>query len=143
MRIFLVASAVVILAAMPAAAQMLGRDPSAMLDKADADHDGRISRAEFVAARAADLARLDRNGDGVISRADFGRILKFRPKAATRIDAMIAALDGDHDGKVTQAEIAAAPTLLFDRADADHDGFVDKTERTQLRTLMQQMKSAG
>lgn len=143
MRTFLVIAAAATLGVFPASAQMMGRDPTAMIEKADADHDGRISRAEFVAARAADLAKLDRNGDGVISRADFGRILKFRPKAGTRIDAMIAALDGDHDGKVTQAEIAAAPTLLFDRADADHDGYVDKAELTQLRTLMQQMKSAG
>jgi Ca2+-binding EF-hand superfamily protein len=82
---------------------------------------------------------MDRNGDGAVSRSDFGRIVKFRPQAAERIDMMIAEMDTNHDGKVTQAELAAAPTLLFDRADADHDGFIDKTELTQLRTMMQQM----
>ncbi|WP_404710251.1 EF-hand domain-containing protein [Sphingomonas sp. MMS24-J13] len=143
MRTFLLATAAATLVAIPASARMPGRDPAAMLDKADTDHDGRISRAEFIAARAADFARLDRNGDGVISRLDFTRILKFRPQAAARIDAMIAAMDSDHDGKVTRAELAAAPPLLFDRADADHDNFVDKAELAQLRTMMQQMKPGG
>jgi Ca2+-binding EF-hand superfamily protein len=143
MRTFLFAAAVATLGAIPASAQLMGRDPAAMLDKADTDHDGRISRAEFVAARAANFAKFDRNGDGVITRDDFSRILKFRPQAATRIDAMMAEMDTNHDGKVTQAELAAAPTLLFDRADTNHDGFVDKTELARLRAMMQQMKQGN
>ena len=133
-------AAIAVAGAMPTAAQIMGRDPAAMLEKADTDGDGRISRAEFVAARTANFAKFDRNGDGVITRDDFSSILKFRPQAATRIDAMMAEMDTDHDGKVTRAEFATAPTLLFDRADANHDGFVDKAELTQLRTMMQQMK---
>lgn len=124
----------------PASAQMMGRDPAAMLDHADKDGDGRISRDEFIAARAATFAKFDRNGDGVITRDDFKRILKFRRQAATRIDAMFAEMDADHDGRITRAELAAAPTLLFDRADSNHDGFVDKTELAGLRAAMQQMR---
>jgi hypothetical protein len=126
--------------AMPATAQMMGRDPAAMLDKADTDHDGRISRAEFVAARAGSFAKMDRNGDGAVSRSDFGRLLKLRPQAGDRLDMMIAEMDANHDGKITQAEVIAAPTLLFDRADADHDGFIDQAELARLRTMMQQFK---
>ncbi|MCC1493843.1 EF-hand domain-containing protein [Cognatishimia sp. F0-27] len=39
----------------------------------DADADGRVSRAEFLARSADWLAMLDRNGDGHVTGADFGR----------------------------------------------------------------------
>ncbi|MDE1917058.1 MAG: EF-hand domain-containing protein [Sphingomonadales bacterium] len=124
--------------AAPLAAQGL-RDPAAMFDEADANHDGRISRAEFQAARLARFARMDRNGDGVISREDFTRLIAFRPQAASRIEAMIAEGDLNHDGKVTREEMAHAPMRVFDMADANHDGYVDQAElaaaRTRLRTM--------
>ncbi|WP_293972527.1 EF-hand domain-containing protein [Sphingomonas sp.] len=124
--------------AFPAAAQGL-RDPAALLASADADHDGRISRSEFQAARLAQFDRFDRNGDGVISRADFGRIVSMRPQAGARIDALIAEADLDHDSKVTRDELAHAPARIFDEADINHDGFVDQTEleaaRARLRTM--------
>jgi Ca2+-binding EF-hand superfamily protein len=114
--------------AKPAEAQTGGR-MSAMLDNADTDHDGRITRAEFIQARKAMFDKLDRNHDGVVSRDDFGRLRRFKPKAADKIDLFIKATDADHDGRVTRAELDAAPTTLFDRMDANHDGAIDDTER--------------
>jgi hypothetical protein len=104
------------------------RDPAAAFAGADANKDGRISRAEFVAARQARFARFDRNGDGAISRDDFARLLRFRPEAGARIEAILGEADANHDGKVTRAEMAGAPTLVFDRADTNQDGIVDKAE---------------
>lgn len=118
--------------AAPAAAQGPG-DPVALLERADTDHDGRVSLAEFQAARLASFDRLDRNGDGVISRADFSRILAFRPQASTRIDTFIAEADLNHDGKVTREELAHAPARVFAMADANRDGFVDKAEMAAAR----------
>lgn len=40
------------------------------LARLDADGDGRISQAEFVARRLAQMERLDRNGDGVLDADD-------------------------------------------------------------------------
>lgn len=102
----------------------------AMLDKADTDHDGRITRAEFLAARRAMFDRLDRNHDGVVSKDDFGRLRRFRPKAAEQIDAFIASTDTDHDGRVTRAELESAPTRAFDLLDTNRDGVIDSTERS-------------
>jgi len=114
----------------PATAQMFGRggDIAATFDKADADHDGMITRAEFIAARSSRFPTMDRNGDGVVSKADFGRLARFKPEAATRLDTVIAQADANHDGRVTQAELAAAPAPIFDRIDTDHDGSINKAE---------------
>ena len=59
-----------LLLAKPATAQTGGR-MSAMLDNADADHDGRITRAEFTAARMAMFDKLDRNHDGVLTAQEY------------------------------------------------------------------------
>ena len=59
-----------------------GRD-GAMLESADADHDGKVTRQEFTDTRAALFARLDRNGDGVVDDADGGERAN-RPQAGQR-----------------------------------------------------------
>jgi Ca2+-binding EF-hand superfamily protein len=138
----LAALALLLAVAAPAAAQGL-RDPAAVFDSADTDHDGRISRAEFQAARLARFTELDRNGDGVISREDFSRILAFRPQAAPRIDALIAECDLNHDGKVTREEMARAPARVFDMADANHDGFVDQSELAAARTRLRAQRAGA
>lgn len=49
--------------------------PAALLgrDYTDADHDGLVTREEFMAATDVWFDRVDRNGDGVITLDDFGR----------------------------------------------------------------------
>lgn len=125
------------LASGPAEAQ---RDPAAMLVDADRDGDGVVTRAEFLAARAARFDKLDRNHDGVISRDDFGRLARFRPQAGERIDSFITELDTNHDGKVERSELANARTPVFDMADTNHDGRVDKAELAAFRTRAEQMR---
>jgi hypothetical protein len=41
-----------------------------MLERLDADGDGKITRAEFDAEAAQRFARMDRNGDGVVDAAE-------------------------------------------------------------------------
>ena len=125
----------------PAAAQMFGGgDPMDAFANADANGDGIVTKAEFLASRNARFDKMDRNGDGVVSRDDFGMILKFRPQAGQKLDAFIKQADANHDGKVNRAELAAAPTPIFDLADANHDGKVDKAEMEAARTRLQAMK---
>lgn len=40
----------------------------------DADGDGQVSRAEFIGATAAWIAKMDHSGDGVITSDDFGKM---------------------------------------------------------------------
>lgn len=139
------ALALAIAIAAPASAQLFGGgDPMDAFEGADTNHDGVVTRAEFVAARAARFDKMDRNGDGFISRDDFKRVLRFRPQAGQKVDAFIAQADSNGDHKVSRAEMAAAPTPIFSVADANRDGVVDQAElaaaKDRLQSLKQQRK---
>jgi Ca2+-binding EF-hand superfamily protein len=110
----------------------------AFLDKADVNHDGLITRDEFVTARAATFDKLDRNHDGVWTADDYAMLKRFRPQAADKLDALLAAADADHDGRVTRNEFNAAPTRLFDRVDTNHDGVIDRAELAAFRSSGEQ-----
>ena len=62
--------------------QMAGRMQAAMSVAAnDADGDGLVTLAEFLAATPAWLSAMDATGDGVLSLADFGRPAARSPQA--------------------------------------------------------------
>jgi Ca2+-binding EF-hand superfamily protein len=110
----------------------------AFLDNADANHDGQITRDEFITARAATFDKLDRNHDGVWTADDYAIVKRFRPQAAEKLDALLADSDADHDGRVTREEFNAAPTRLFDRIDTNHDGVIDRAELAAFRSSGEQ-----
>jgi len=137
MNRFITPFTALLLVPVAAHAQMGGRMAD-LFAGADTNHDGRISRAEFAAARVARFAQLDRNGDGVVSAADFPRAARL-PAAKAKIDAMVASADANRDGLVSRAEMANAPTTVFDMADTNHDGYVDQAELAALRAKAQTM----
>ncbi|NMN06432.1 MULTISPECIES: EF-hand domain-containing protein [unclassified Novosphingobium] len=139
MRISLFIAATATLAIAGTAHAQRGGRFADMFAGADANHDGRISRDEFMAGRSARFAELDRNHDGVISAADFPRLAAFAA-AKAKMDALITSADADHDGRVTRQELAHAPTTMFDMADANHDGFVDQSELTAFRANARAMR---
>lgn len=83
--------------------QYLARQ-SGRIMAADTDGDGRVSSAEFSAARSGG------KGQGDPARA-FGR------------------MDANHDGFVDKAEIETVLTRRFQRADRDGDGILSAAER--------------
>jgi Ca2+-binding EF-hand superfamily protein len=103
-----------------------GRDSA--LEHADADHDGKVTRQEYINARSAQFARLDRNGDGFIDDADS----RDRPDGSDRGKRVVAAMrgriDANGDGKISKEEFVAAPTVIFDKFDADKNGELDAKE---------------
>lgn len=141
-KTFLIAALLATTITAPAGAQMFGAgdamDPFA---NADANGDGVITRAEFLAARSARFAKMDRNGDGAVARDDFGRLLKLRPQAGERLNALIAQMDKNGDGRVSREEFAGAPTLMFDRADANNDDKVDQAELAAAKQLLETLKA--
>lgn len=131
MTFFRIAAAV--LALMPAAA-IVAQTPSAapagmtleqyqsagrarMMER-DADHDGKISAAEFAAGGGG------RQGGGGMP-----------PEMATR---MFARLDANADGSLDKAEIDAMLAQRFARMDANHDGAVTAEERDASRGGMRE-----
>ena len=65
-----VAIATMVLAAASAVAYAQPFSQAPLLGQIDADHDGKITRQETVAARERVFKRLDRNGDGVVDGRD-------------------------------------------------------------------------
>jgi len=128
----LLAIGLMALAAPACAAAPAARDPYAMMERADTDSDGRVSRAEATAARRDLFLRADRNGDRVLDDNDSSRRRRIREA----LEQVRAGADGNGDGVVTEAEFMAAPMAAFDRADADRDGYVTRTEIEAARGAM-------
>lgn len=113
----------------PASAQFgRARTGGDILDRADADHDGHVTREEYAAARAAQFDRMDRNKDGSVTRADFGRLARLKPDAVDRLMSVLSAADANQDGHITRAELDAAPMPVFERGDSDGDGRLSRDE---------------
>lgn len=118
--------------AVPAMAQQ-GMDRANMAQRllqADADGNGQVTRAEFLAHRGQQFARFDRNGDGYISMDDVPRLLssRFEP----RMKAMQQQFDANKDGKISRDEFINGPTMGFDMADGNHDNIVTRAEAQAL-----------
>jgi Ca2+-binding EF-hand superfamily protein len=120
-----VSAALLILLSTPAMAQMRGEG---IFDRADANKDGSVTREEFIAARAGQFAKLDRNSDGYIDSNDVPKRLAARRKQQGGGDFMVGQFDANGDGKVSKEEFVNGPTLAFDRADTNKDNVIDAKE---------------
>lgn len=109
------------------------RDPAQLLERADLNGDGRITRAEYREARSRLFDRLDRNKDGVINKDDAPRRRLMRRSGSDRFQELLAYMDRDGDGRVTRDEFVNGPTPMFDHADTNGDGVVDARELAAFR----------
>ncbi|WP_198519270.1 EF-hand domain-containing protein [Novosphingobium kunmingense] len=94
---------------------------------ADGNRDGAVSRAEFVAYRAAQWSRLDRNDDGFLSPADLPGFLQSRWNGE-RASELRRNYDRDQDGRVSRQEFLTGPTPAFNRADTNGNDLVSRAE---------------
>ncbi|MBI1196415.1 MAG: EF-hand domain-containing protein [Phenylobacterium sp.] len=112
----------------------------------DADHDGKVTLAEFKAGEAQRqtrmFARMDANNDGKITQDEVDAMAK-RAEAAGRgprpgggPGGMLMRLDANHDGAVTKAEMAAGAERRFKMADTNGDGWLSKGELLMMRQKM-------
>jgi Ca2+-binding EF-hand superfamily protein len=113
-----------------------------MLERADTNGDGMISKDENRASVEARFARMDANGDGTIG-ADERRMGKGKGKRARAAAAGDAAgampgkmkaghamkrADNDGDGAISKAEFDAQSAERFGKLDTNGDGKIDATE---------------
>lgn len=88
-------------------------DRSAGAMRADADGDGRLSRAEFVSQRLQRLSAADANGDGSVSADEMRAAAQAR--RAGRADVRFDRLDANNDGMVSRAEFDTAREARAER----------------------------
>jgi len=98
---------------------------AAVLQAADANGDGAVSREEFLAARGQQFTRRDRNQDGSLDSTEFANRAAARPALAER---MQKRLDQNGDGKISKDEFVNGGVALFERMDGDHNGSLDAKE---------------
>jgi Ca2+-binding EF-hand superfamily protein len=122
--------------AVRAVAQPSKPDLSKLLDRADANGDGIITKAEFTAARAKMFDRLDRNHDGYLTKDDKPRFSLRQGGDGSRLQEILLMLDKDGDGRISRDEFVNSPSLLFERADTNHDGQVDASELAAFHAAM-------
>ena len=124
MKITVIASALALGLAVPVMAQM----PS-----------GPVSKADYMARGKAQFEAADANHDGVLTKEELTAVMTAQVGNAPppqMVDGIFAAMDGDHDGKVTAAEAEKLRGQRFDQMDANHDGTVTPEEMQAARAAM-------
>jgi len=138
-----------LLAAPPDDAPRAQRQGPGMMQSADTDGDGTISRAEFDAAGARAFARLDEDGDGYVTMDEFeagphmerqhaGRgAEEHRARMEERMKLHRAqrfvSADANGDSILSRAEFDAGRATRFDELDRDDDGSVGPEEMARHR----------
>lgn len=84
----------------------LAQSPQEYLQKMDSDHDGRVSRGEYIAYMGRNFDRIDTDGNGVLEGDEL-------PPGAR---------------PVTRASYDASLGDAFQRQDGNHDGYLDARE---------------
>ena len=108
-------------------------EPAAMLIASfDADGDGKITHAEMTAGLARTFAAADTDHKGSIGYIQYGdwalTWLGDRNALPSPFE-----VDGDHDNRITLAELQAVFDRIFARLDTDHDGALTHAELLTIR----------
>ncbi len=142
-RLFLAASIPATALAMTVPAHAAPHDGASFIHDYDADHDGKVTRAEFDAGRTARFRATDVNADGWLSEVEYvgeyrarleqqlaesyrdeEKKTEERQRQLRQAHVRFGVLDRDKDGKMTSAEYNASGERAFVEQDADKDGTI-------------------
>ena len=134
-------------------------DRGQMFDRLDTNHDGNISRQEFMAGkpevRRENVMVMRTGPDGAPGQMPDGRKMEFHFKGPMNEMGMhgmgmggfgmhlFEMADSNHDGRVSLAEAQAAALAHFDKADLNHDGKITPDERGQMRQTIRLERRQG
>lgn len=150
-----VVAAVAIGAAVPTFARGEGGmhfgGPRINFTELDANGDGKITRDEFEARRAAEFAATDADGDGNISREELVAhiVARATDRAEGMADRMMEHRDANADGVLSADEMAgddrqqARLDRMFERFDDDGDGALSQAELDDIGMMGRFMHRRG
>jgi Ca2+-binding EF-hand superfamily protein len=134
--------------------QMSMPDRAAAFDRLDANHDGNISRREFMAAKPRReekrvIVMRDGGAPGVqpsmpgMDRMEHMERMKVEMHGMQGMrmgfgGRLFGMADANHDERVSLAEAQAAALAHFDKADINHDGKITPDERRQAQMMMRE-----
>jgi Ca2+-binding EF-hand superfamily protein len=108
-------------------------DPGKMFDRLDTNHDGVISRQEFMAGHArmgerhVIIMRDERMSDGKPGEERM-KMRMHGMVGGAFVDHLFAVADTNHDGRISLKEAETAMLAHFDRMDLNHDGRITPDE---------------
>lgn len=109
-------------------AQGMRHGGEGMFQRADANRDGSVTKAELIAGRGQQFSKFDRNSDGYLDSSDVPKRVAERRKRSGGGELLSGQFDADGDGKVSKDEFVNGPTFIFDRADTDKNDVLDPKE---------------
>lgn len=109
-----------------------------LMNKMDTDHDGMVSKAEWLAFQEKAFAMLDKGKTGKVDAKEFvskdgGDIVSLATGGyarGLRTSAMLKKMDTDGDGSISHDEYISYQTKVFDMMDTSttHKGMLGKEE---------------
>lgn len=94
-----------------------------VINKQDADKDGKISKAEAKGKLNENFDKVDADRDGYITLQELQAIReKINPNA------IVDKMDADGDGKISKTEAKGRIAKRFDKIDSNKDGFITEAE---------------
>jgi len=105
-----------------------GDHSQSRFEKLDSNHDGVVTREEFMAAASEKFAKLDAAGDGKVTAEDIETSPKTQERALHVAERFISRMDANADGTVTREEFLAAAKARFAKMDRNGDGYLDADE---------------
>ena len=115
-----------------------------LLEKMDANNDGKLAKDEVAGPLAKDFNRIDTNEDGFISENELpkGKPDRKRRNANNKdgltLTSVYKDMDSNEDKKIAKEEAKGIIAKRFDEFDLDNDGYISKVEMS--KTLKQLQK---
>jgi Ca2+-binding EF-hand superfamily protein len=118
-----------------------GRGPGGLLERVDANGDGKVTSAEMKSSAKGLFDSADTDHDGRVTKQEreaFQQQLhaKFKANHATKMAERFAKDDSNQDGRLSRKEAERMPDERFARIDGDKDGQLSKAELEVARGAM-------
>lgn len=138
-------------------------DAKPPLRSVDKNHDGRVTRDEYLAGAKKRFAKADANRDGVVSKPEAqaakaalqerqarrdakrvaeGKPVKAKKKSGKPAKPYLSTLDANKDGRVSQKEYLARREKKFKEIDVNRDGVVSREEARSAKKKVQERREA-